>query len=240
VPSTQARTTSTTAAPATTTTAPDLPAVEPFAPSGDDLSEPATVTSIASPVADTLSVRYSPGGPVWKTLPAVNEWGSKLALPVLDSQPGWLAVLLPFRPNGLRGWVAMSDVTTTANDWRIKVSIGQRRLVAEHGGVVVLDVPVVVGAKGYDTPQTLAAVRAIIPTGRPGGAYGPYALALGAYSNTLTEFAGGQGEVAIHGTNAPWRMGQAASHGCVRLRNADITTLVNAGLPVGTPVELVA
>jgi lipoprotein-anchoring transpeptidase ErfK/SrfK len=40
---------------------------------------------------------------------------------------------------------------------------------------------------------------------------------------------------ALHGTNKPESIGQAVSHGCIRLRNEDIDYLYNI-VPVGTPV----
>jgi len=43
--------------------------------------------------------------------------------------------------------------------------------------------------------------------------------------------------VGIHGTDEPWVVGSYASHGCVRLRNSDITTLAGLVVP-GTPVEI--
>ena len=42
---------------------------------------------------------------------------------------------------------------------------------------------------------------------------------------------------ALHGTNVPSSIGQAVSHGCVRLRNEDIETLYRL-VPVGTPVYI--
>jgi hypothetical protein len=42
---------------------------------------------------------------------------------------------------------------------------------------------------------------------------------------------------ALHGTNVPSSIGQAVSHGCVRLRNEDIETLYRI-VPVGTPVYI--
>jgi hypothetical protein len=42
---------------------------------------------------------------------------------------------------------------------------------------------------------------------------------------------------ALHGTNRPETVGQAVSHGCVRLRNADIEWLYDH-VPVGTAVYL--
>jgi hypothetical protein len=42
---------------------------------------------------------------------------------------------------------------------------------------------------------------------------------------------------ALHGTNKPETIGQAVSHGCVRLRNEDVTWLYRT-VPVGTPVYI--
>ena len=41
--------------------------------------------------------------------------------------------------------------------------------------------------------------------------------------------------LALHGTDQPTSIGQAVSHGCVRLRNEDIAYLYSI-VPVGTPV----
>jgi lipoprotein-anchoring transpeptidase ErfK/SrfK len=42
----------------------------------------------------------------------------------------------------------------------------------------------------------------------------------------------------IHGTNRPDSIGRYASHGCIRLRNADITALYEI-TPVGTQVTII-
>lgn len=44
--------------------------------------------------------------------------------------------------------------------------------------------------------------------------------------------------IYVHGTNQPGRIGTPASHGCVRLANADMIRLFDT-VPVGTPVEIV-
>jgi lipoprotein-anchoring transpeptidase ErfK/SrfK len=69
------------------------------------------------------------------------------------------------------------------------------------------------------------------------GAYGPFALGLSAHSDVLTEFAGGDGQVGIHGTNDPATIGQAVSHGCVRVTN-DVITRLEALVSLGTPVTI--
>jgi lipoprotein-anchoring transpeptidase ErfK/SrfK len=68
----------------------------------------------------------------------------------------------------------------------------------------------------------------------PGGIYGVYAFGTSAYSPTLTDWPGG-GIVGIHGTNQPALIPGRISHGCVRVRNRDITRLRRM-MPLGTPV----
>jgi lipoprotein-anchoring transpeptidase ErfK/SrfK len=41
----------------------------------------------------------------------------------------------------------------------------------------------------------------------------------------------------IHGTNAPQRIGQAVSHGCIRLRNHDVEEIYREAY-IGEPVEI--
>jgi lipoprotein-anchoring transpeptidase ErfK/SrfK len=61
-------------------------------------------------------------------------------------------------------------------------------------------------------------------------------LAVSAHSEVLTRWPEG-GPIAIHGTNAPWTIGQAATHGCVRVRNETLTRLF-AATAGGTPVVI--
>ena len=57
--------------------------------------------------------------------------------------------------------------------------------------------------------------------GGAGSVYGPVAFITSATSPTLTDWPGG-GIVGVHGTNTPGLIPGRISHGCVRLRNADI------------------
>lgn len=50
---------------------------------------------------------------------------------------------------------------------------------------------------------------------------------------------GGTPTLRIHGTNAPWSIGKAASHGCYRMRNVDVIDLYNR-VEVGTQVIIEA
>ena len=69
---------------------------------------------------------------------------------------------------------------------------------------------------------------------------GPWALATSAYSNVLEQFAGGPGQIALHGVvglRAP--LGTFASHGCVRFGN-DAITWIATHVGNGTPVIITA
>jgi len=66
---------------------------------------------------------------------------------------------------------------------------------------------------------------------------GAFAFETSGYSK-LSDWPGG-GVVGVHGTNMPWLIGQAVSHGCVRLRNSDVLALRKL-VRVGTPVKIVA
>lgn len=46
------------------------------------------------------------------------------------------------------------------------------------------------------------------------------------------------GGIGIHGTNAPWSVGKYATHGCIRMREADIERLFNE-VPNGTTVTII-
>ena len=66
--------------------------------------------------------------------------------------------------------------------------------------------------------------------------YGPVAFGTSAQSATLTDWPAG-GFVGIHGTDRPDLVPGRVSHGCIRLRNADIVRLARL-LRVGTPLEI--
>ena len=96
--------------------------------------------------------------------------------------------------------------------------------------------PVGVGRRAVTpTPFGLYYITELLKQPNPSGIYGPYAFGLSAHSNVLHEFAGGDGEIGIHGTNEPWAVGTDVSHGCIRVYNRVITRLASK-LPLGTPV----
>lgn len=149
----------------------------------------------------------------------------------------WAQVYLPVRPNGSTGWVKSSDVAFAVNNYRLEVTLSAFSLKVFKDGQQTEDIKVGVARDNTPTPGGLYFTTELIKTPNPGGAYGPYAFGLSGFSDTLTTFNGGPGQLGIHGTNEPSAIGTQVSHGCIRMSNDDITRLARF-LPLGTPVQI--
>jgi lipoprotein-anchoring transpeptidase ErfK/SrfK len=151
----------------------------------------------------------------------------------------WVRVQLPQRPNGSQAWVPRAAVALRGTHLRLRVSLGARQLQVLRAGRVVARYPVAVGTGGTPTPIGRFAVQDPVRAPSYVSSYlGPYIITLTAHSGVLREFAGGDGLIAIHGTNAPGSIGRAASHGCIRMGNAPLHALWRIAGP-GTPVDIV-
>lgn len=155
--------------------------------------------------------------------------------------PGWLKVQYNRRPNGAVGFIPASTVQLRGVENRIVVSISAKTLTVYRGtsDQALFQAPVATGRPQTPTPTGDFYIDVVVKTDRPTGVYGPYQLSVAAFSDVLQSFAGGPGQMAIHGTNQPWVIGQDASNGCVRLTNEDVTAL-KPFAPAGTPVTVVA
>jgi lipoprotein-anchoring transpeptidase ErfK/SrfK len=152
-----------------------------------------------------------------------------------DGQP-WYHISVPMRPNGTYGWIPAGTVQLRPTQSKIVVDVGSRTIDVFRRGKHVVHGIVAVGAPGMETPLGHYYVAAtFVPYQDP--FLGVYALETSAYSK-LTEWPGG-GVVGIHGTNEPWLLGKAVSHGCVRVSNATATKLKRYA-PLGTPIIIKA
>jgi hypothetical protein len=149
----------------------------------------------------------------------------------------WLKIRVPHRPNGLTGWVrqsALGQLHTVhtllrVNKHTLRVTLydnGRKRFSARIG----------VGKASTPTPSGHFWIREKF---RVGGhtLYGPRAIGTSAYAPYLTDWPGG-GVVGLHGTDQPNLIPGRPSHGCIRLRNADILRLYKLA-PKGTPIDIV-
>jgi lipoprotein-anchoring transpeptidase ErfK/SrfK len=168
---------------------------------------------------------------------------SRTVLPVIEGATGpegvrWLRVRLPVRPNGATGWVQASSGSIASTGWEIVVHRAQRLAVVMDDGKVRGSFRVVVGKRSTPTPLgTFFVVEKLRLA--PGVSEGPWALATSAHSDALRTYAGGDGQVALHGTvgfSAP--LGSFASHGCIRFAPSAIAWIAQR-VDAGTPVIIV-
>jgi lipoprotein-anchoring transpeptidase ErfK/SrfK len=102
---------------------------------------------------------------------------------------------------------------------------------------------IAVGMAGLDTPagRYTIANKAVnpawhVPTSDWAGSLGGSVIPGGAPNNPLkARWLGIYNGVGIHGTAEEWSIGSRASHGCIRMRVADVIDLYPR-VPVGTPV----
>lgn len=147
----------------------------------------------------------------------------------------WLHVELPMRPNGRLGWVPADAVDVTPVRFRIVVHRAARRLELFRGSRRVYATTVAVGRPGMETPLGHFYVQARFHPDDP--FLGSFAFETSAYSR-LTDWPGG-GVVGIHGTSLPGLLGQAVSHGCVRMSNTAALVLKRY-VALGTPIDIIA
>ncbi len=119
---------------------------------------------------------------------------------------------------------AREPETSVAVERRIVVSVPDRKLAVIENGKVIKIYRVAVGAKDSPSPSgefkivnrvqkpTYYAPGVVIPAGED-NPLGPRWIGL-----NLSHF-------GIHGTNQPRSIGRHASHGCVRMHNADVEEL---------------
>jgi lipoprotein-anchoring transpeptidase ErfK/SrfK len=153
-------------------------------------------------------------------------------------EPTWYRISVPGRPNGRTGWVRAGALELHPVEKRLIIYRGARRFEFWDGQRLVRAGKVAVGKPGAETPLGLFYVTdKFNPAIDPDWAIlGAFAFETSAYSK-LTDWPGG-GIVGVHGTPWPSLLGQAVSHGCVRLDNRDVEFLRNR-LPLGTPVKIV-
>ena len=166
----------------------------------------------------------------------------RTVLPVLAHRSAadgteWLNVRLAGRPNGHTGWIKRSATRLTITGWHIVVTTSSRRVTVYQQGRKIKSFKAIVGTRSTPTPSGEFFVEEVLRL-RSRDLGGPFAFALSARSNVLQEFAGGPGQIALHGlSNVGGVLGTAVSHGCVRLDNSAVRWL-NVRMGPGIPVTI--
>jgi lipoprotein-anchoring transpeptidase ErfK/SrfK len=202
-----------------------------------------------------LSLRWytsnSMNSPASTQVNKVNNTDKNLAKPLSVSQklPGLLQI-----PNkNVTQPVENKSATTSLKQTQQKdvvqnqnylvVDLSDRRVYVYHTDQVIASYPTGIGKKGWETPlgsfkvmhkQLHPAWRHPI-TGKvfPAGPDSP----LGDRWIGFMSVSADKGEIGFHGTPDETLVGGSVSHGCLRMRNADVRMLFKQ-VNMGTPVEV--
>jgi lipoprotein-anchoring transpeptidase ErfK/SrfK len=160
----------------------------------------------------------------------------------------------------LRSWTAPRFLRAYTKP--VKPRVGPRRLRAITGPIVTVSkagrrarlfnhlrlirsYPVAVGQPAWPTPTGLFHVRSkavnpswSVPNSSWAGSQAGQTIPGGAPGNPLVaRWIGITSAVGFHGTNNPWSIGSAASHGCIRMYPRDVIRLYR-WVRIGTPVYI--
>jgi lipoprotein-anchoring transpeptidase ErfK/SrfK len=199
------------------------------------------VATAASHVVLLEAFRDPAEGESWWLFPNPGPFdGPRVLLAADVTNPDWVQVHLPVRPNGRTGWVRRSDVVLSTVTTRIVVELGKRRVTVYDGSEVLVIAEATIGAPETPTPTGTFYVNQVQMEVDPGTERGAGLFGTSAFSEVLDIIDGGEPAVALHGTNQPELLGDAVSRGCIRVADEVIELLINLALPLGTPVEILA
>lgn len=193
------------------------------------------VGTVATVLDATITPLDAPGGEPVTDLKNPTPIGVPLVFLVVDERDDWLEVQLPIRPNGSTGWIKADEVQLNTVSYALEVSIEDRTVTLLQDGNRINTFNAAVGTGDTPTPTGEYYLTELLQPINDG--YGPYAFGVSAFSDVLNSFGGGPGQIGLHGTPDEDTIGEAVSHGCIRLNNEDITHLAQI-LPLGTPITI--
>lgn len=122
---------------------------------------------------------------------------------------------------------------------RLILKLKQRRVFVFKGEKQVASYPVAVGKKGWETPRGNFKIIQMIRNPTWQNPWTGKVVAAGPKNPIGERWIGfwtdGKNQIGFHGTPTINSIGQAASHGCVRMLNKDVIAMFEL-VKVGTPV----
>jgi lipoprotein-anchoring transpeptidase ErfK/SrfK len=189
--------------------------------------------TLVAHVLHRTTIRAAAAGKPLKRFGPRTEFHSPEVMWVVRRVPGWLGVVSPLAGNGRLGWIPQSAAALSYDSYELRASLKARRLEVLFAGKVIRRYAVAVGSATAPTPTGRFDVTdRLAPP--PGGPYGCCILALSGHAPHAIQGWSGGDRIAIHSTPETASIGQAVSHGCLRLSLAEGHWLMTH-IPLGTP-----
>lgn len=127
-------------------------------------------------------------------------------------------------------------------DTRLVLKLKERKVYVYQGEQELASYPVAIGKKGWETPTGNFEIIQLVKDPIWQNPWNNNIIPAGT-KNPLGErwigfWTDGKNSIGFHGTTAENLIGQAVSHGCVRMRNRDIKEMFEK-VKLGTPVVVV-
>lgn len=143
-------------------------------------------------------------------------------------------VAVPWSPTHRAGWIDMRGLSRTRTKFEVVASLSRRTLSVYRSGRKLFTAPMAVGAPASPTPPGRYFVTDRSPW-NASSSFGSFIFGISGVQTNLPAGWGGGNLLAIHGTNNPSSIGQAASAGCLRVSRATLERLERV-LVLGAPV----
>ena len=199
----------------------------------------ASVRSTSQPAPQQAPVRTdeATSGQIQPVLASVSSENS----PSTESSPATVSQSpsssTPWKPEN-QAEESVSATSNTSNT-QVVVNLSARRVSVYSGNKLKASYPLAVGQAGWETPTGTFQVtemqqdpqwlhpitKEVVPPG-PSNPLG---------KRWIGFWSDGRTHIGFHGTNQEQLIGQAVSHGCLRMRNRDVMALYNQ-VQEGTPV----
>ncbi|MFM7189448.1 MAG: L,D-transpeptidase family protein [Microcystaceae cyanobacterium] len=200
---------------------------------------PVTPSAVPSQVSSPVTPSNAPQAPAPSTVSSTNANPSTVPPTATPSNPAQAKPVNPApsaKPNTTAATSAPKPLAT-----RLVLDISDRKVYVYQEETVIASFPVAVGKKGWETPtgnfQVIQKTENPIWENPWNGKKVPASLEGPIGVRWIGFWTDGKNTIGFHGTPRKHEkfLGQAVSHGCVRMRNPDVVALFEMVQP-GTPV----
>ena len=153
-----------------------------------------------------------------------------------DSTGRYGLVTVPYSGTRSTGWIRIAFLKLRRTPFAVRADLSRREIAVARLGKIIMRFPAAIGAPGSPTPPGRYFVTDRVPFS-PSSPLGAFAFGISGIQPHLPPGWQGGNQLAIHGTNDPGSIGEAASAGCLRVSGSALQRLKPL-LTLGTPVTI--